>query len=258
LTLSSSRANPRQGHLDRAKRIYGYLSKTHHGSIRIRTAAPDLSASPTVDHSWGRTAHAGAEGLTPGDIPRPLGGPVRMVSYVDSDLCHNMLDGEAVTVTSHSLSQTPPDWRPKGRATAGTATHGAEHSAAQTCVGQVRAHQLALMRLGVPVLGSSHMPGDNKSVVNSGTGLRSRSHGRHNASPCRHVREATAAKIIRFCHIAGDMSPADILSKHWGCQQVWPVPRPALLWQGDTMTTRHDQSPSERQGSDRQHAFFTD
>jgi len=181
-----------------------------------------------------------------------------MVSYVDSDLYHNMLNGEAVTAILHFLSQTPSDWCPKRQATVETATHGAGCSAARTCVEQTRAHRLALMHLGVPILGSSHMSGDNKSVVDSSTGLRPRLHKRHNALSCRHVREATAAKVVRFHHIAGDMSPADILSKHWGCQQVWPVPRPALLWQGDTMTTHHGQSPSGRQGSDRQCAPSTD
>jgi len=76
--------------------------------------------------------------------------------------------------------------------------------------------------------------------------------------PCHYVREAMATKIVRSCHIAGDMSPADILSKHWGCQQVWPALRPALFWQGDTMTIHHGQLPSGRQGSDRQCALFTD
>jgi len=42
------------------------------------------------------------------------------------------------------------------------------------------------------------------------------------------------------------MNPADILSKHWGYQQIWPVLKPILFWQGDTMTIHHDQSPSER------------
>jgi len=181
-----------------------------------------------------------------------------MVSCVDSDLRHNMLNGKAVTAILHFLSQTLSDWCPKKQATVETATCGAEYSAARTCVEQIRAHRLALMCLGVPILGSLHMSGDNKSVVDSSTGLRSRLHKRHNALSYHHVREATAAKIVRFHHIAGDMSPADILSKHWGHQQIWPVLKPALFWQGDTMTTHHDQLPSERQGSDRQCAFSTD
>jgi len=77
-----------------------------HASIRIRAAVPDPPALPTVDYSWGRTAHVGATELTPGDIPRPLGGLVRMVSHVDSDLHHNMLNGEAVTAILHFLNQT--------------------------------------------------------------------------------------------------------------------------------------------------------
>jgi len=216
MTLSGSRADPRQGHLDRAKRVYGHLPKMRHTPIRVRAAVPDLPALSTVDYSWGRTAHAGAKELTPGDIPRPLGGPVRMVSCVDSDLCHSMLNGEAVTAILHFLGHTPFDWCPKKQATVETAACGAECSAARTCVGQIRAHRLALMCLGVPILGSSYMSGDNKSVIDSGTGLRPRLHKRHNALSCHCVREAMAAKIIRFHHIAGDMNPADILSKHWG------------------------------------------
>jgi len=181
-----------------------------------------------------------------------------MVSCVDSDLCHSMLDGEAVTAILHFLSQTPFGRCPKKQATVETAACGAGCSAARTCVGQIRAHRLALMCLGVPVLGSSCMSGGDKSVVDSSTGLRSRLHKRRNASSCRHVREAAAARVVRSCHIAGDMSLADILSRHWGHQQTWPVPRPALSWQGDTMTTRHDQSLPGRQGSDRQCALFTD
>ena len=42
MTLSSFRTAPRQGHLERVKRIYGYLSKMRHGIIRFHTDFPDL------------------------------------------------------------------------------------------------------------------------------------------------------------------------------------------------------------------------
>ena len=35
--------------------------------------------------------------------------------------------------------------------------------------------------------------------------------------------------------LGGDINPADILSKHWGYQQVWPMLQALLFWQGDTM-----------------------
>jgi hypothetical protein len=43
MTLSRFRAAPRLGHLERAKRIYGYLKKFSGGKIRVRTGVPDYS-----------------------------------------------------------------------------------------------------------------------------------------------------------------------------------------------------------------------
>ena len=40
-TLSRFRVAPRQGHLDRLKRIYGYIRSQPNGAIRIRTEEPD-------------------------------------------------------------------------------------------------------------------------------------------------------------------------------------------------------------------------
>ena len=49
MTLSAFRAAPRVGHLERAKRIYGYLCKFKHAALRVRTAEPDYSALPEQD-----------------------------------------------------------------------------------------------------------------------------------------------------------------------------------------------------------------
>jgi len=46
MTLSRFRAMPRQGHLDRVKRIHGHLSKMRHAAIKIRTDAPGYSNIP--------------------------------------------------------------------------------------------------------------------------------------------------------------------------------------------------------------------
>ena len=41
MTMSGFQASQRKGHIDQLKRIYGYLSKMRHSTIRIRTHAPD-------------------------------------------------------------------------------------------------------------------------------------------------------------------------------------------------------------------------
>ena len=43
MTLSRYQVAPRQGHLDRAKQIFGYLKKYKYGAIRICTGLPDHS-----------------------------------------------------------------------------------------------------------------------------------------------------------------------------------------------------------------------
>ena len=55
MTLSGFRIAPRRGHLDRAKRVYGYLSKMRHAAIRVRTDEPDYSDIPDFDYDWSKT-----------------------------------------------------------------------------------------------------------------------------------------------------------------------------------------------------------
>ena len=68
--------------------------------------------------------------------------------------------------------------------------------------------------------------------------------------------EAIACKtLLAFHHIAGSKNPADILSKHWGFQQVWPQLKALLFWAGDTGIISDNIStkaaPLQTEGSDR-------
>ena len=66
---------------------------------------------------------------------------------------------------------------------------------------------------GVPVDGCAWMFGDNQSVVTSSTLPHSTLSKRWNALSYHRVREAVAAKVLRFEHINGLENPADILTK---------------------------------------------
>ncbi len=71
MTLSHFRAAPRQGHMDRVKRIHGYLSKMRHAVIRIHTDEPNYSDIPVKVYDWAYTCYHGAEEEIPKDMPRP-------------------------------------------------------------------------------------------------------------------------------------------------------------------------------------------
>ena len=70
-----------------------------------------------------------------------------------------------------------------------------------------------LRMLGVPIL-DSYMFSDNQGVHTNSTVLHSQLNKRHNALAYHRVREAIAAKIMKFFKIDGKKNPSDILSKH--------------------------------------------
>ena len=50
MTLSSFRACPRKGHLERLKRVIGYVVKMKHATTRFRTELPDYSDVPDTHY----------------------------------------------------------------------------------------------------------------------------------------------------------------------------------------------------------------
>ena len=240
MTLSGFRVAPRQGHLERAKRVYGYLSRMKHGIIRMRTGEPDYSALPDQQFDWEYSVYGDVKELLPKDAPEPLGKFVTLTHYVDANLYHDMLTGRSVTGILHFLNKTPIDWYSKKQATVETATYGSEFVASRTCVEQVIDLRITLRYLGVPIRDQSHMFGDNESVVNSSSRPHSKLHKRHSALSFHRVREAIASKMIRYHHIPGESNPADILSKHWGYPQVRPLLKAIMFWEGDTSNLFED------------------
>jgi hypothetical protein len=152
------------------------------------------------------------------------------------NLFDDIFTGRSVTGILHLANKTPIDWYSKKQATVETVTYGSEYVAARTCcVEQVMDLRLTLRYLGVPLCSKSYMFGDNKTVVESYIRPHAKLHKRRMALSCHRVREAIAAKIIAFYHVDGVRNPSDILSKHWGYQQVWKLLRPLLFWLGDTL-----------------------
>jgi len=144
---------PRQGHLDRVKRIHGHLSKMRHATIKIRTDAPDYSDVPVKMYDWECSCCADAKEEIPLDAPKPKGKPVTMTSFFDANLYHNLISGKSVTGILHQLNKTPIDWCSKSQSTVETATFGSECVAARTCTEQVIDLRLTLQHLRVMLMG---------------------------------------------------------------------------------------------------------
>ena len=90
MSLSRFRAQPRKGHLDRAKRVVGYLLFLPDGAIRFRTGEPDFSSLKDQEYDCTRSVYSGACEQIPHDIPKPLGKHVQTTHYVDANLHHDL------------------------------------------------------------------------------------------------------------------------------------------------------------------------
>ena len=223
MTMSRFRAEPRVGHMERAKWIYGYLRKFKDGAVRVRTEQPDYSEFKDVEYDWMHTTYGDVKELIPEDMPTPLGKEVVTTTYVDANLYHDLITGRSVTGVLHLVNGTPIDWYSKRQATVETATYGSEFVAALIATDHIIDLRTTLRYLGVPVKRAAYVFGDNQSVVTSSTIPQSGLNKRHNALSYHRVREAIAAKIVKFFHIKDTTNPADILSKHCGYPQLWPV-----------------------------------
>ena len=84
--------------------------------------------------------------------------------------------------------------------------------------------------LGVSVECPSVMLGDNLAVINSASIPEDTLKKRHNALSYHRVREAIAAKVLKFHHISGKKNPADILTKFLPNSIWWPLMKPILHW----------------------------
>ena len=138
MTLSRFRANPREGHLDRAKRICGYLRKMPDGSICFCTGIPfhERKYQPQ-EHDWMYTVYGDVKEEIADDAPTPKGMGVRTTTFVDANLYHCKVTGRAATGILHIVNQTPVDWYSKRQNTVETATHGSEFVAARVATEQI-------------------------------------------------------------------------------------------------------------------------
>ena len=235
MTMSSFRAMPRLGHLNRLHRFYGYLLQFKDAAIRVRVGEPDYSQLPEQDFDWSHSVYENPKELIPKDILAPLGRIVQLTHYCDANLMHDLSTGRSVTGILHFLNKTPIDWYSKKQATVETATYGSEFVAARTCVEQIIDLRLTLRYLGVPIRDRSMMFGDNESVVKSSTIPQGKLHKRHTALSFHCVREAVAAKMIAYHFLSGKENPADCVSKNWTHAAVYDMAiKPILFYVGDT------------------------
>ena len=231
MSMSRFRLAPKVGHIERMKRIYGYLSRTKHYALRFRTDEPNYMHLPDLEYDWTRIYGNVFEQI-PKNAPEPLGKSVTTTTFLDANLLHDLITGRSVTAVLHFFNLTPGDWYSKRQATVENATYGSEFVAAKTATEQIIDIRQTLRYLGVPIRSKAYMFGDNKSVVTSSTVRHSLLSKKHNILSYHRVREAIAAEILVFHWCDSSQNKSDILSKHWEFSKVFHIIRDLFDFQG--------------------------
>ena len=241
MTMSAFGAQPRNGHLDRVKRIYAYIHKFENFKIQFQVEAPDLShLDNSSQQVWSQSVYGEHAEDVPSDMPPPLGKKVTLIHWFDANLMHDVLSGKAVTGCIHFANKTPMMWYSKKQSTTETATYGAEFCAGRTCIEQLVDLRTTFRYLGVPIHDISYVFGDNESMINSSKFPYARLHKRHNILSYHYVRSMIARGFISLTHLTSKSNLADIVTKHWGHSSAYPLIQPVLYHMGNTRMLYND------------------
>ena len=84
--MSRFRAAPRQGHMDRLKRIYAYAIRTKACAVRFRTDRPDYLYLPDQTFDWTYSVYGDVHEILPDGMLEPLSKSVFTTTTLDANL----------------------------------------------------------------------------------------------------------------------------------------------------------------------------
>jgi hypothetical protein len=214
-TSAMSRFNmlPREGHLKAVKRILSYLKTFPKGRVIIDTSYPDHSVYLVEDHSNWMEFYPDASEEIPKDLPPEKGPRVRMTVYVDADHANDHVTRRSITGILVIQNNTPIRLISKRHKTVETSTYATELVTSRVATELIVEIRYMLRSLGVALNGPALMLGDNMSVVLNTTVPSSVWKKKHNAIAYHRVREAIAARIMRFAYIKSEENVSDVLTK---------------------------------------------
>jgi len=218
-SLSRFVACPRQGHLDRALYVFGYLKKRPNRRYIVDSRDPKIvenGAEGLVDKDLSialRDHYPDSEELLDPATPTPLFDEISITAFVDSDHAHDKLTRRSITGLIIFVGRTPVFYQSKRQGAIETSTYGAEFLAMKTAVEEVVAIRYMLRCLGVKVSHPSLILGDNRSVIINATVHSSLLKKKHVAIAYHLTREATAARTVHPLKTKSEWNFADVLTK---------------------------------------------
>ena len=159
----------------------------------------------------------------PKEAPILIENSVTIKGYFDTNLMHNVLSCtcKAVTGIFHLLNKTQIEWYSKKQGASECAIYNTEFSACCTYIEQIVNVPNTLQYFGMNNINEkTYIFGYNESMKKSFTLSHARLQTQYNILSYHYVRSQIAAGYINLVHIPSQFNASDMLSKHWGYQQV--------------------------------------
>jgi hypothetical protein len=213
-SLSRFCACPREGHLSRALRIWGYLKKYPSRSLSIKSISfplPGETLDQDLINFTEQYAYAKEE-IDP-RFPRPMGKELDVSVFFDSDHAHDKVTGRSISGVIILVGSTPVVWRSKRQGAVQTSTYGAEFSAMRLATEEIIAMRYMLRSLGIKVSNPSSLSGDNAGVISNTSSPDATLKKKHIALSFHSVRENVSAGVVYPHQISSENNIADLLTK---------------------------------------------
>jgi hypothetical protein len=147
------------------------------------------------DHDW-HEFYPDASELLPPNAPHPLGKPIEMVAFVDSDHAGDLLTCRLHTGVLVYFNCSPILWYSKKQNGIEPSTFGSALMGLKVATDLVKGLHYKCWMMGIPLDGPTIMRVDIQSVVNNTTNPSSVLKKKSNAIAYHSVRENVAAGVI--------------------------------------------------------------
>ena len=115
--------------MERLKRVIGYVQKRLHHAIQFCTGIPNYEGQfgdDPVWYDWMETVYSSLQEQIDSNAPPPKGKPVRLSSFFNANLMHDVVTGRSASDILEFINQMPIDWFSKRQGQVKTASYGSE------------------------------------------------------------------------------------------------------------------------------------
>jgi hypothetical protein len=161
--MSTYLAAPRDGHLEQVFHIFGYLKKVPKKRIAFDPDYPEINESRFKVYDW-NDFYRDAEEAIPPNAPDPLGKPVSIHCFVDTNLAGNVVTRRSQTGILIFINRAPVVWYSKKQNTVESSTFGSEIVALKNLIELLKSLKYKTTNAGSATTWTSRHFCDNEAV----------------------------------------------------------------------------------------------